>query len=137
MITDLLPFSLTLRAEQANDEREQLLAGIQAEKEKLAGLVNSIQDEVWFSDTSGTFTLENESALREFAIGDETEIEIENFATSLEVFRPDGSLLSRRRGSTTAGFKRRSGDQTRGNRPHPGKWRIALSAGKCCTCQGW
>ena len=63
---------------------------IQAERDKLSALVNSMPDEVWFADTDKQFTLANPLALREFGLFSE-EIDIENLAKSLEVYRSDGS----------------------------------------------
>jgi PAS domain S-box-containing protein len=80
---------------QAEDERLRLTEEIQAERDKLQALINSITDEVWFADTRGNFTLANQSALREFGIDSApNEIEIEKLAAGLEVYRPDGSLRS-------------------------------------------
>ncbi len=72
-------------------ETRTLLSAVQEEKERLSALVNSIQDEVWFADTSKRFTLANPSALREFGLATDNGIDIEKFAESLEVYRPDGS----------------------------------------------
>ena len=71
-------------------ETRTLLSAVQEEKERLSALVNSIQDEVWFADTSKRFTLANPSALREFGLATDNGIDIEKFAESLEVYRPDG-----------------------------------------------
>ena len=65
-------------------------AAVQREKERLASLINSINDEVWFSDNEKKFTLANPAATIEFKI-DSGETTVENLASSLEVFRPDGS----------------------------------------------
>ncbi len=61
------------------------------ERNRLAALVNNITDEVWFADTTKRFTLVNSAALREFGIDLNNALEVEKFAASLEVFRPDGS----------------------------------------------
>jgi len=74
----------------AEDRIQNLLGEIQREKDRLSSLVNSISDEVWFADTQKNFTLVNPAALKEFALAS-GEIDIEKFAASLEVFRPDGS----------------------------------------------
>ncbi|HME53154.1 MAG TPA: PAS domain S-box protein [Candidatus Lokiarchaeia archaeon] len=76
---------------QAAEEREKLLTEVLEEREKLAAVVNSIQDEVWFADTSGEFTLANPAALREFTIGSGDEVDIEKLTTTLEVLRSDGT----------------------------------------------
>ncbi len=72
------------------EETQRLLAAVQEEKDRLSALVNSMQDEVWFADTQKRFTLANPSARREFGLKG-SGIDIERFAESLEVYRPDGS----------------------------------------------
>ncbi len=73
-------------AEKIND----LLDKVQREKDRLSSLVESIGDEVWFADTQKNFVLANPAALAEFALGYGA-VDIEKFAASLEVYRPDGS----------------------------------------------
>ncbi len=72
-------------------ETRRLLAAVQQEKDRLASLVNSISDEVWFADTDKRFTLANPSARREFALDAAAGIGVEQLAISLEVLRPDGT----------------------------------------------
>jgi len=74
----------------AEDRIQNLLGEVQRERDRLSSLVNSIGDEVWFADTQKNFTLANPAALKEFALGS-GEIDIEKFAASLEVYRPDGT----------------------------------------------
>jgi PAS domain S-box-containing protein len=76
---------------RAEEEIKKLMASIQIEKDKLSALVNSIPDEVWFADTNKKFTLANLSALKEFGLVSE-DIDVEQLANSLEVYRPDGSV---------------------------------------------
>ncbi len=76
---------------QAEAETRRLLNAVQEEKDRLSALVNSISDEVWFADTNKKFTLANPAALREFGINTSNAVDVEKFAASLEVFRPDGS----------------------------------------------
>jgi PAS domain S-box-containing protein len=71
-----------------------LLAAVTAEKERLAALVNSIADEVWFADTEKRFTIINPSALQEFRLAKDSEVELETFAAGLEIYRPNGSIRS-------------------------------------------
>jgi len=78
---------------KAEIDARQLAASIQYEKDRLSALVNSIQDEVWFADTEKRFTLANPSALKEFGLAStEQGIDVEKFASSLEVYRSDGSI---------------------------------------------
>jgi PAS domain S-box-containing protein len=76
---------------RAEDETQRLHAAVRQERDTLSALVSSIPDEVWFADAQKKFTLANPSALREFVLGPDSNIDIEEFAASLEVFRPDGS----------------------------------------------
>jgi len=64
---------------------------IQHEKDRLSAVINGITDEVWFADTQKKITLANPSTLRFFGLDVTDKIDIEKFAASLEVFRPDGS----------------------------------------------
>jgi PAS domain S-box-containing protein len=75
----------------ADNQTRSLLAAVQEEKDRLAALVASITDEIWFADLQKRFTLANPSAVREFALGRDSGMDVERFAASLEVFRPDGS----------------------------------------------
>ena len=50
------------------------------EKDRLSALINSISDEIWFADTSKRFVLANPSALREFGLTSENQIDVEKFA---------------------------------------------------------
>jgi len=72
-------------------ENRQLLEEVQREKDRLSALIDSIAEEVWFADTEKKFTLANPSALRTFGIDVGDDIDIEQFAAGLQVFRPDGS----------------------------------------------
>jgi PAS domain S-box-containing protein len=76
---------------RAELEAQKLLNQVQAEKDRLATLVNNITDEVWFADPCKNFTLANPAALREFQVDPDNGLEIEKFAASLEVFRADGT----------------------------------------------
>jgi len=75
---------------QAEQHRQELLEMVQAERDTLAALVNSMSDEVWLADTDKKFTLMNPSALREFGLSD-GKVNIEELAAALEVYRADGS----------------------------------------------
>ena len=77
---------------KAAEESRRLLAAISEEKERLTALINSIQDEIWFADTQKRFTLANPAALGEFHLGPDNGQAVEEFAASLEVYRPDGTI---------------------------------------------
>lgn len=64
---------------------------VQQEKDRLSALINSIADEVWFTDSQQRFTLANPSARQEFQLAANSQIEIAELVRTLEVLRPDGS----------------------------------------------
>jgi PAS domain S-box-containing protein len=76
---------------QAEDETRRLVNAIKEEKEKLSALVNSITDEVWFTDTLHRFTLVNPQAQQEFGLPLTSGTDVETLVKDLEVLRPDGT----------------------------------------------
>jgi PAS domain S-box-containing protein len=84
-------FDVITERKRAEAEAQRLFTAVQEEKDRLSVLINSIQDEVWFADTDRRFTLANPSALREFGLDTDNGIDIQKFAESLEVYRPDGT----------------------------------------------
>ncbi len=72
-------------------ERKKAEDTVKEERDRLNSLINSISDEVWFSNTEGKFTLTNPSAIKEFVLDPNEKIEARKLAASLEVFRADGS----------------------------------------------
>jgi PAS domain S-box-containing protein len=72
-------------------ERKRLSLQIEEERNRLASLLSSIPDEVWFADTHKKFTLVNPSAIQEFGLRSMDNIDVEKFAKSFEVLRSDGS----------------------------------------------
>ena len=76
---------------QAEHKIESLLSEVRSERDRLSALINSISDEIWFADTEKRFVLTNPSALREFGTEYGDSLNVEEMASSLEVFRPDGS----------------------------------------------
>jgi PAS domain S-box-containing protein len=91
LIGVVLVFHDVTKRRRAEDETQRLHAAIRQERDILSALVSNIPDEVWFADAQKKFTLANPSALREFALGPDSDIDIERFAASLEVSRPDGT----------------------------------------------
>ena len=57
-----------LETTQAAQETLRLLETVREEKDRLASLIGSISDEVWFADMEKRFTLANPSARREFGM---------------------------------------------------------------------
>ncbi len=76
---------------QAAQETLRLLDAVREEKDRLASLIGSMSDEVWFADVEKRFTLANPSARREFGIDSARDVEVEKFALGLEVYHPDGT----------------------------------------------
>ncbi len=76
---------------QAEEKILTLLTSVQEEKNRTSSLIDSITDEVWFTDTQKRFTIANPSALKQFCLAPGQTIEVEKLAKSLEVLRPDGS----------------------------------------------
>jgi PAS domain S-box-containing protein len=63
---------------------------LRASEERMRVLVNCIPDEVWFAEKDKIVTLVNPAVLREF--GEALHgVRVEKIASSLEVYRPDGS----------------------------------------------
>lgn len=75
----------------AEDETQNLLKIVQEEKDKLASLVNSMSDEVWFADINNNLEIINPSALADYGIDCNNPNEVRKFINELEVFHPDGS----------------------------------------------
>jgi PAS domain S-box-containing protein len=64
---------------------------VQAEKDLLSALLESFDDEVWFCNTEGRFTLANRASLTAFQMDSGSGASVEKMAQSLEVLRPDGT----------------------------------------------
>jgi PAS domain S-box-containing protein len=64
---------------------------LQEERDRLAALINSIRDEIWFADATGRFTLVNPAASGEFGLQANRPVDIRELAASLQVFRSDGT----------------------------------------------
>ena len=72
----------------ADEKTKRLTTLIQEERDRLLALVNSIQEEVWFADVEGRFTLANQSVFREFDLASLNGVVVEKLGQSLEVYRP-------------------------------------------------
>jgi PAS domain S-box-containing protein len=75
-----------------DDERKRLMYVIQQERNKLAVLIDSITDEVWFADSQKNVTFINPSGRLKFNIRDDEVVNVEKLASNLEVYDPDSSL---------------------------------------------
>ena len=76
---------------RSEEERERLLAAAQAERDRLTALMNSIRDEIWFTDAQRKLTLTNPAALAEFGLRNVDGVDVERFAARFEAYRPDGT----------------------------------------------
>jgi PAS domain S-box-containing protein len=78
------------RAEQKN---QKLISVIRSERDKLSTLINSIQDEVWFTNTRKRTTLANPVARRESGLTIFTgPVNIKDVDQNVGVYRLDGTL---------------------------------------------
>jgi PAS domain S-box-containing protein len=80
---------------RAEEQKRQLTALVQQERDRLSLIINNLPIEVWYSDTDKNFTLANPAALEEFGLTDAfNQIGIEKLASDLEVYRPDLTIRS-------------------------------------------
>ena len=86
---ELSVFNAALKEEIA--ERTRVEGALQEERDRLAALINSIRDEIWYADTAGRFTLVNPAGSSEFSLGANAIADVRQLATSLQVLRPDGT----------------------------------------------
>jgi PAS domain S-box-containing protein len=76
---------------RAQQDKEQLLDAARTEKEWLSLVLNSITDEVWFTDAQRRYKLANPAALREFGLASVEGLAVEDLLASLVILRADGS----------------------------------------------
>jgi hypothetical protein len=58
-------------------------ASLQEERDWLAALINSLQDEIWFADAAGQFTLVNSSGSREFNLNADSRTDVRGLAVKV------------------------------------------------------
>ena len=75
----------------AEHEVQRLISALNAEKEWLFAALNSIHDEVYFTDPQGRYTYANPAALREFGYDSVEGVPVEKIVSDLVVLRPDGT----------------------------------------------
>jgi PAS domain S-box-containing protein len=75
----------------ADREVQRLAKALNAEKEWLLAALNSIHDEVYFTDPQGRYTYVNPAALREFGHVFVEGVPVEKIVSTLEVLRSDGT----------------------------------------------
>jgi PAS domain S-box-containing protein len=75
----------------AKREVQRLVEALNAEKEWLFAALNSIHDEVYFTDPQGRYTYANPAALCEFGHASVEGVPVEKIVSNLLVLRPDGT----------------------------------------------
>jgi two-component system CheB/CheR fusion protein len=90
---EMLNGELSAARERLQAERNNALAATEARREKewLAAVLDSISDEVYFTDTEGRYTYANPAAMRESGHGTVQGLKLTELLARLEVFRSDGS----------------------------------------------
>lgn len=90
---EMLNRELSAARERLQVERNNALAAAEARREKewLAAVLDSISDEIYFTDTEGRYTYANPAAMREFGHTTVQGVRFMELLARLEVFRPDGS----------------------------------------------
>jgi PAS domain S-box-containing protein len=83
--------ALLVELDRRRTELEALSKG-RAEKEWLAAVLNSMNEEVYFTDTQKRYMYANPAALREFGHAAVEGIDVEKIVSGLEVLRADGSV---------------------------------------------
>ena len=77
------------------DHLEELIAQrtreLQLQKDRLSCLVNSLTDEVWFSNTQRKYVLVNQTVTKNFGIKAEDEAYIADFIPTMDICLPDGN----------------------------------------------
>jgi PAS domain S-box-containing protein len=81
---------ITTRKRAELDAQRQS-AETRAENEWLAAVLNSMNEEVYFTDTQGRYLYANPAAMREFGHASVEGIGVEQIVAKLEVFRADGT----------------------------------------------
>jgi PAS domain S-box-containing protein len=76
---------------RAEEERERAMHADRAEKEWLAAVLNSVNEEVYFTDIQGRYSYANPTALREFGDARVAGADVREFIAKLDVHRPDGT----------------------------------------------
>jgi len=75
----------------AEREVQRLIDALNAEREWLFAALNSIHDEVYFTDPQGRYTYANPAALRAFGYVSVEGVPVEKIVSNLVVLRPDGT----------------------------------------------
>jgi PAS domain S-box-containing protein len=76
---------------KTDQENQRILDSLHQENNKLYSIINSINKEVWFTDTEKNITLVNPIVQKEFGLNSPILLDLEKYTESLEVFRSEGS----------------------------------------------
>ncbi len=88
-MTDLEPRDTGGAPHREEEERKPPFAVVQPERDTLSALIASINDEIWFTDANGNFTLVNPAARKEFGVLEGEQVE--TVVAEVEVYRSDGT----------------------------------------------
>jgi PAS domain S-box-containing protein len=73
-------------------ERKRMELEMRSERDLFSALINSVEDEIWLSDSEGNFTMVNPKGRSEFALANVYgRVSLKDIAENLEVMRPDGT----------------------------------------------
>jgi PAS domain S-box-containing protein len=86
----LIAFENITDQKKADQEKQRILESLLQENKKLYSIINSINKEVWFTDTEKNVTLVNPEAQKEFGLDSPMLLDIEKYTESLDVFRCEG-----------------------------------------------
>lgn len=84
-------FENITQRKSTDEETRKMLGSLSQENNKLQSLINSMNEEVWFTDTENKMTLVNPVAQKEFGLGSSILLDIEKYTESLDVYRSEGS----------------------------------------------
>jgi PAS domain S-box-containing protein len=76
---------------RAEEEIERAMRADRAEKEWLAAVLNSMNEEVYFTDRQGRYSYANPAAVSEFGYDGLEGADVRQLVSRLEVLRPDGT----------------------------------------------
>jgi PAS domain S-box-containing protein len=85
-------FDITARV-RAEQETQRVFEHDRAEKEWLAAVLDSMNEEVYFTDTEKKYTYANPAAMREFGYEKIAGISVQDLISQLEIVRIDGTPL--------------------------------------------
>ena len=119
---------------RAELEVKRLLDALRAEKEWLFAVLNSINEEVYFTDPQGRYTYANPAALREFGHASLAGVPVETVVSDLIVLRADGTPRASGRSATFASSVGRDHQKRGAGRSYSPHGRVSSSRCQFRTC---